>query len=169
MRFKLGAGLVLSMAAVLLSFNLFAADSSYYNQRGLDELRAGSPEKAAEFFTRAVESDPLKKHYHNNLAAAYIRLGEYSRAELSLKNSLKLDGSYAKALSNMSVVLFHLGRYRESYRYYLKSKSADRDYTEKRFEPGRVSSAVNKLSSEKPGDRDLRRIKNMVDDRAGGK
>lgn len=163
MRIKRGMFMAVTLTALLLWVSIYAADSSYYNQKGIDELRGNSPAKAAEYFLRAISIDPSKKHYHNNLAAAYMRLGEYPKAEECLKNSLKLDPKFAKALSNMSVALFHMGRYRESYRYYQLSRSADREYTDKRFESSRVSSAIGKISSDKPEDRELKLIKEYVD------
>jgi Tfp pilus assembly protein PilF len=128
----------------------------------MDELRGNNPAKAAEFFLKAIAIDPGRKHFYNNLAAAYMRMGEYSKAEEYLKISLSLDSNYARALSNMSVTLFHLGRYKESYKYYLLTKKADREYSEKRFEKKRVSSFINRLSEDKPEDEDLKKIKEYM-------
>jgi len=138
-------------------------DSSFYNQKGLDELRIGNHMEAVDFFVKAIAIDPSQKHYYNNLAAAYIRLGEYNKAEESLQLSLSLDSGNVKALANMSVTLFHLGRYREAYAYYIKSKRADSKYTQKRFDKGRISSSINKMSIEKPDDEDLKKIKKYLD------
>lgn len=92
-----------------------------------------------------------------------MRLGEYAKAEEHLKRSLELDGSYARALSNMSVTLFHQRRYIESYNYYLLAKKADSEYSKKRFSKERVSSYIKKLSDGKPEDAELKRIKDFVD------
>jgi tetratricopeptide (TPR) repeat protein len=129
----------------------------------MSELNAGNPAGAVEFFLQAIAIDPGMKHYYNNLGAAYIRMGEYSKAEEHLKLSLKIDGNYARALSNMSVALFYLGRYREAYNYYLLTKRADREYSEKRFEKKRVSSAIKKLSDAKPDDEELKKIKEYME------
>jgi len=133
----------------------------------MEELRNNHPDKAAEYFVQAISIDPKQKHFHNNLAAAYMRLGEYAKAEEHLKISLELDGGYARALSNMSVTLFHLGRYRESYHYYLLTQKADSVYSEKRFEKKRVSSYIKKLSEGKPEDEELKRIKDYMESDAG--
>lgn len=153
------------LIAALLSVSLYAAaeNSSSFNQKGMEELRNNNPGKAAEYFLRAISADSKQKHYHNNLAAAYMRLGEYARAEDHLKISLELDSGYARALSNMSVTLFHLGRYRESYKYYLLTKKADSEYSEKRFEKKRVSSYIKKLSDGKPEDSDLKKIREYME------
>jgi len=155
--------ILFSAAAFILCLSAGAENSSTFNQKGMDELYAGHPDRAAEFFIKAIAIDPGKKHYYNNLASAYMRMGEYLKAEEHLKKSLQLDSNYARALSNMSVTLFYLGRYRESYNYYLLTKKADREYTEKRFEKNRVSSVIKKLSDEKPDDEDLKKIKEYMD------
>ena len=160
--------LIFSTAVLILYNPAGAADSSSLNQKGIDELRADHPAKAAEFFLQAIAADPNQKHYYNNLASAYMRMGKYQEAEEQLKISLRLDSSYARALSNMSVTLFHLGRYRESYNYYLLTKKADREYSEKRFEKKRVSSVIKKLSEEKPEDEELKKIKEYMESDADG-
>lgn len=129
----------------------------------MDELRINNPDKAAEYFTQAISVDSKQKHYHNNLAAAYIRLGDYTKAEEHLKKALELDGSYARALSNMAVTLFHQGRYMESYNYYLLTKKADSEYSKERFNRKRVSLYIKKLSAGKPEDTELKRIKDFVE------
>jgi len=138
-------------------------DALFYNQKGLDELRSNNLTGAVDFFTRAIAIDPSQKHYYNNLAAAYIRLGKYNKAEENLKKSLSLDSNNAKALSNMSLTLFYLGKYRESYDYYTKSKKVDSKYTKKRFNKERMSSSVNKMSIERPDDEELKKIKKYLD------
>jgi len=160
---------LLLFSAAAMIFNLYAAagDSSYFNQKGLDELRSGNPAQAAEFFLLAITADPGQKHYYNNLAAAYIRTGEYAKAEEQLAISLKIDPGYARALSNMSVALFHMGRYRESYRYYILSMKTDSEYTRKRFDKNRITDSIKKLSDEKPDDGELKKIKEYVEAEKG--
>ena len=155
--------IIFSAVLLLVSIPAGAEDSSSFNRKGMDELRANHPDKAVEFFLKAISIDPGQKHYHNNLAAAYMRMGEYSKAEEQLKLSLQLDSNYARALSNMSVTLFHLGRYRESYSYYQAAKKADSEYSKERFDRKRVSSFIKKLSDEKPDDEDLKKIKEYIE------
>ena len=159
---------IIVVYAALLLFSLHAAaeNSSSLNQKGMEELKGNNPGKAAEYFLQAISIDSKQKHYHNNLAAAYMRLGEYTNAEEHLKRSLELDSGYARALSNMSVTLFHLGRYRESYHYYLLTKQADSEYSEQRFEKKRVSSYIKKLSDGKPEDAELKKIKEYMESEA---
>ena len=155
--------LILLSLVLMLCPPAGAQDSLILNQKGMDELRSNHPERAVELFLQAITADSQQKHFYNNLGAAYMRMGDYSKAEESLKRSLLLDVNYARALSNMSVTLFHLGRYKESYDYYLLSKKADSEYTEKRFSKRRVSSGIKKLSEEKPDDEALKKIKQYMD------
>lgn len=159
MNWRHGLLLVIIAAECICSPLAVAEDSLSFNRKGMTELNCDRPDMAAEFFLKAISADPGKKHYYNNLAVAYMRMGEYLKAEEQLKMSLQLDGNYARALSNMSVTLFHLGRYGESYRYYFLSMKSDSKYTEKRFEKGRVASFIDKLSAAKPGDYRLKKIK----------
>ncbi len=159
--------IIFSAVLLLVSIPAAAEDSSSLNRKGMDELRANHPDKAVEFFSKAISIDPGQKHYHNNLAAAYMRLNDYSKAEEQLKLSLLIDGNFATALANMSVTLFHLGRYKESYDYYRLAKKADSEYTEKRFNKKRVLSAVKKTSDEKPDDAELKRIMEYMESEDG--
>lgn len=154
---------LLITSLVVLCQPAAAADSAALNQKGMNELHDNHPERAVEFFIRAIAAGPANKHYYNNLAAAYIRIGEYAKAEEQLKISIHIDGNYAKALSNMSLTLFRLGRYREAYTYYRLSKKADSEYTETRFDKKKVSSVIKKSSEEKPADGELKKIKEYID------
>jgi tetratricopeptide (TPR) repeat protein len=129
----------------------------------MEELQSNHPDKAAEYFIQAIAVDSKQKHYYNNLAAAYLRLGEYKKSEEHLNKALELDGSYARALSNMSVTLFHQGRYIESYNYYILAKKADSEYSKKRFNKKRVSLYIKKLSQGKPEDTALKRINDYIE------
>jgi len=139
---------MLFSAAVLLFFqHAGAEDSSSFNRKGMFELNSNHPDRAVEYFLQAITADPGQKHFYNNLA----------------KVSLQLDNNYARALSNMAVTLFHLGRYGESYKYYLSAMGADPGYSEKRFDKKRVFHYIKKLSAEKPQDKKLKRIKDYME------
>jgi tetratricopeptide (TPR) repeat protein len=155
--------LVFFLVLAVAPLNVNADDSSSYNQKGLNELQIDNLEAASGFFLQAISIDPSQKHYYNNLAAAYIRLREYAKAEESLKKALSIDANYVKALANMSVALFHLGRYMESYNYYIKSKRIDNKYIEGRFDKERISSSIKKMSLERPDDKELKKIRKYID------
>jgi tetratricopeptide (TPR) repeat protein len=112
--------------------------AGYYNRMGLRSLEKGEYGKAEEYFLLAIENNPAVKFYYNNLAAVYMKRGDYNSAYASLNRCIAIDGSYAKALANMTVTTFRLNRYLESYTYYKKALKADPVYTKKRFEKNRV-------------------------------
>jgi tetratricopeptide (TPR) repeat protein len=151
------AGLISSV------YSAVPGDHAGLNRKGLEQLEQNSPGRAAVFFLRAISADPSRKHYYNNLGSAYIRMGEYAKAEENLKKALALDANYARALSNMSVALFHLRRYRESYHYYQLAKKADSGYAGERFEKKKVASFIRKLSASRPSDDELKKINEYMD------
>ncbi len=112
--------------------------AGYYNTMGLRSLEKREYEKAEEFFLLAIENNPAVKYYHNNLAAVYMKRGDYNSAYTSLNRCIAIDGNFVKALANMAVTAFRLNRYLESYNYYKKALRADPVYTRKRFEKNRV-------------------------------
>lgn len=164
---------VLFILLIVLSMSFTVHDESdpaYLNDRGMEELVNGNPSAAAEFFLKAIYADPAQKHFYNNLASAYMRMNEYLKAEIYLKKSITLDKNYARALSNMSVTLFHLGRYREAYSYYLLSMKADPEYTEKRFEKSRVVLFIKNFSRNRPDDKTIKKLNDYFEsDKEKGK
>jgi tetratricopeptide (TPR) repeat protein len=112
--------------------------AGYYNNMGLRSLKKGEYKKAEEYFLLAIEKNPSVKFYYNNLAAVYMQRGDYNSAYASLNRCIAIDGSYAKALANMTVTTFRLNRYFEAYTYYKKALKANPVYTKKRFEKNRV-------------------------------
>ncbi len=145
-----------------MPLKFYAADRTVsaeeLNSMGMDKLRAGNNIAAAGYFRKAITVDPSRKIYYNNLAAAYIRLEDYYKAEGQLLTAIAIDPDYTKALSNMSYVMFKTGRYSEAYSYYLRAKNSDPSYTEKRFERGRVLARLREQSLQNPDDKNLKKI-----------
>ncbi len=124
----------------------------------MNYLERGDTKTASGYFIRAIVLDPSNKYYCNNMAASLMRRGDYAVAEKFLFHAIAIDSRYSRALSNMAVALFHTGRYRESYSYYIRSLNSDREYTESRFERGRVKVAIKKIFRNNPNDKDLKRV-----------
>lgn len=132
------------------------------NGAGLMELESGNPGKAFHFFNMALQHDPEKKHYYNNLAVSLMKMGVYDKAEKYLRKGIILDSNYTKALANMAVALFHQRRFSESYIYYLMSKNSDPVYAENRFKKEKVLLKLKDISLRNPEDKEVKRIINYV-------
>ena len=128
------------------------------NNKGMQELLSGNNSSAAEYFRKAIIEDPSKKNYYNNLAASYMRMNDFYNAERQLHIAIAIDPVYTKALSNMSVVLFKTGRYRNAYEYYIRAKNSDPLYTAERFEKNKVLTRLKEESRRNPEDQNLKRI-----------
>lgn len=157
--------LKIAAPAVLLILALIRVNPAYtgerlnaesLNSKGMHELEAGNNRAAAEYFLQAIKSDPSKKNYYNNLAAAYIRIRDYSRAEQLLSMAITLDPNYAKALANMSVEMFRTGRYKKAYEYYKRAEQSDPAYTGERFRKKRVLARLKEEAKSNPDDHSLK-------------
>ncbi len=122
------------------------------------ELAKGNPEEASAFFRMALQRDPGKKHYYNNMAVSLMKRGSYNEAEKYLLKGISLDSNYTKALANMAVVLFHQRRFYESYNYYIRSKKTDPVYAKNRFKKDRVLRKLKDISTRNPEDDDVKKI-----------
>jgi Tfp pilus assembly protein PilF len=132
------------------------------NRSGLMELAKGNPGRASVFFRMALQRDPDKKHYYNNMAVSLMKTGSYNEAEKYLLKGISIDSNYTKALANMAVVLFHQRRFYESYNYYMRSKKSDPVYADKRFKKERVLRKLRDISSGNPEDDEVKKIINHL-------
>ncbi len=128
------------------------------NQRGMEELKSGNNAAAVDYFKKAIEKDPSRKHYYNNLAAAYMRMEDYGPAEQQLLLAIAIDPLYTRALSNMAVLCFKTGRYREAYGYYKKAKESNPEYTAERFDREKTLKRLRELSEKNPDDENLKKM-----------
>lgn len=155
--------IVLNVIFFLFLSNLYGVtlsevEAKKLNSAGLVELEKGNPGKAFSFFSMALQHDPEKKHYYNNLAVSLMKMGSYDEAEKYLHKGILLDSNYTKALANMAVVLFHQRRFSESYMYYLMSKSSDPAYAENRFKKEKVMRKLKDISLHNPQDGEVKEI-----------
>jgi Tfp pilus assembly protein PilF len=134
------------------------AEAKKLNRSGLMELEKGNPGEASVLFRMALQRDPGKKHYYNNMAVSLMKTGSYNEAEKYLLKGISLDSNYTKALANMAVVLFHQRRFYESYTYYIRSKKTDPVYAKNRFKKDRVLWKLKDISSRNPEDDDVKKI-----------
>lgn len=138
--------------------------AEHYNILGLRLLKKSKYHKAEEYFLMAIEKNPTVKYYHNNLAAVYMKRGDYNRAYASLNRCISIDGNYVKALANIAITAFRLSRYLESYAYYKRALKADPVYTRKRFEKNRVMKYLRLLPGPEQENNGFSRAVRFIED-----
>ena len=161
-------------AAMLLSSALYAMDTPSAdsakdaalkaNAEGMEFLKAGDCGKAEILFRKAVDADPLRMNYHNNLAVSFMRRKNYKEAFPCLQKAIAIDDRYAKALSNMAITCFYLGKYMDAYKYYLRAEDADKEYTTARFERNKALARIEQLSKENPDNSDYKQMLEYLKD-----
>ncbi|MBN2312515.1 MAG: tetratricopeptide repeat protein [Sedimentisphaerales bacterium] len=75
-----------------------------YNRMGTELLKASKPEEAAAEFKKAIEADPTHAGAHNNLGAAYERLGR-EEAQAQYERAIQLEPDFTPAHFNLSRLL----------------------------------------------------------------
>jgi stress-induced-phosphoprotein 1 len=77
-------------------------------ERGNVFFRDGKfPEAVAEY-EEAIKRDPTNPAYHNNLSAAYLKLGLFPDAKKEVEKSLELDRNYVKAWAKKGDIEFFM-------------------------------------------------------------
>lgn len=84
--------------------NKMLAESQY--KLGLSHLQTGGAQQAFVKFHEALVYDPNNKEIHNALGNTNIMLGDYSAAETSFHNAIKLDRDYSEAWNNICYLYF---------------------------------------------------------------
>jgi len=66
-------------------------------ERGNVAFREGNFPLAIQEYEEAIKRDPTNAAYHNNLSAAFLKVGLFNDAKRSVERSLELDRNYVKA------------------------------------------------------------------------
>lgn len=88
-------------------------------ERGNQAFRDGNFPLAIQEYEEAVKRDPKNAPYHNNLAAAYLKMGLFNDAKKEVEISLELDRTYVKAWAKKGDIEFFMKEYHralDSYR-----------------------------------------------------
>eukprot|EP01038_Epipyxis_sp_PR26KG_P007406 gene7406-10095_t len=83
-------------------------------ERGNTAFRDGNFPQAIIEYEEAVKRDPTNASYHNNLAAAYLKMGVFNDAKKSVEKSLELDKTYVKAWAKKGDIEFFMKEYHKS-------------------------------------------------------
>lgn len=83
-------------------------------ERGNAAFREGNFPKAIAEYEDACKRDPTNAPYHNNLAAAYLKMGIFNDAKKEVEKSLELDKKYVKAWAKKGDIEFFMKEYHKS-------------------------------------------------------
>lgn len=87
-------------------------------ERGNVAFREGNFPQAIKEYEDACKRDPKNAAYHNNLGAAYLKLGLFNDAKKEVEKSLELDKSYVKAWAKKGDIEFFMKEYHKSMESY---------------------------------------------------
>jgi stress-induced-phosphoprotein 1 len=88
-------------------------------ERGNVAFRDGNYPVAIQEYEDACKRDPKNAAYHNNLAAAYLKMGVFNDAKKEVEISLEIDRTYVKAWAKKGDIEFFMKEYHralDSYR-----------------------------------------------------
>jgi len=99
-----------------------------WNRQGLDCIRRGAFEEAADCFRQAGDLDPQFTSAHNNLGATLIELGRFEAAIAAFRDILRIQPAYAEAHHNLGVALRSAGKLGDSVVSFGKALALKPDY-----------------------------------------
>jgi stress-induced-phosphoprotein 1 len=83
-------------------------------ERGNNAFREGDFPKAVTEYEEAIKRDPTNAPYHNNLAAAFLKVGLFNDAKRHVEKSIELDKKYVKAWAKKGDIEFFMKEYHKS-------------------------------------------------------
>jgi len=87
-------------------------------ERGNIAFREGKYGDAINEYEEAIKRDPTNAPYHNNLAAAYQKMGLFNDAKRAVEKSLELDKKYVKAWAKKGDIEFFMKEYHKALESY---------------------------------------------------
>ncbi len=80
------------------------SDWQAYSNLGVIEALRGHEDLALQYYLKALERNPDSTDLLNNLAATYIEMKEYAKAEEYLRRILVVDPTFTEAQANWNVL-----------------------------------------------------------------
>jgi small glutamine-rich tetratricopeptide repeat-containing protein alpha len=93
--------------------------------KGNQALQRKAYDEAVEFYTQAINLDPLNPIYLSNRAAAYSNLQRHAEAKADAEMATAADPNYTKAWSRLGLANFALGDAKTSMEAYKKGIDAE--------------------------------------------
>jgi tetratricopeptide (TPR) repeat protein len=100
------------------------------NMLGVLAHEAGQHEPAADFFSRAVTSQPDNGEFHYNLGVVFQALNRKDKAVESYEAALRLRPHHAETRNNLGLALVQLGRHDEALAHFRQALRINPRYPE---------------------------------------
>lgn len=94
-------------------------------QLGHELQESGRVEEAIDCYERAIRIDGEVPEAHNNLACAFLTLGQWEHGAAALEKALALRTEYAAALDNLGLVRAHFERHDEAVTLFARAADAE--------------------------------------------
>jgi len=117
-------------------------------ERGNVAFREGNFPKAVEEYEEAIKRDPTNAPYHNNLAAAFLKMGVFNDAKKMVEKSLELDRNYVKAWAKKGDIEFYMKEYHKAMDSYRAGLQIEPDNSLCRDGLRKVTEKINSENSE---------------------
>jgi len=115
-------------------------------ERGNAAFRDGDFATAIKEYEDAVKRDPTNASYHNNLAAAYLKVGNFNGAKSEVEKSLDIDPKYVKAWAKKGDIEFFMKEYHKAMDSYRKGMQIEPDNTLCRQGLQKTTAKINEAS-----------------------
>ena len=97
---------------------------------GVVGLQTGSPDRAIDLISQAIEIDEADARFHNNLGEAFRTRRDIPKALASYRAARALDPSFAQAINNEGAALMALGQVAEAGQCFRDAISEDETYVQ---------------------------------------
>mmetsp|Transcript_20153 Transcript_20153/g.20252 ORF Transcript_20153/g.20252 Transcript_20153/m.20252 type:complete len:558 (+) Transcript_20153:129-1802(+) len=98
-------------------------------ERGNTAFREGKFADAIKEYEEAVKRDPKNAAYHNNLAAALLKVGNFNGAKAEVEKAIDIDQNYMKAWAKKGDIEFFMKEYHKALESYRKGLMLEPDNT----------------------------------------
>jgi len=100
-------------------------DADAWEQLGSNHAICKEPEKAIEYYRKALAANDRKARTHELLAATLAGMGQWEEAEVSMRRAVELAPDNAQINRNLAAILANLGRFDEAAKFLVRLMELD--------------------------------------------
>lgn len=124
---------------------VYAENSTFYYNKGIELFRAGNMDAAEDSFKKAIEINPSYTLGHYGLGRVYIlRKGKVPDAIRHLKTSVALDAGFAKGWFKLGLAELVTGKYMDSLHSFREAYEIDKTIIESLYNIGVIYDLLGK-------------------------